>query len=94
MHDAVDENYTLEDCFAAIGIERWEFRVAMGHPIVDIKRSDQVFIREQDREWRLWDDHLRRTTGRGSPINRQGGWYFPSRLPPSDAPSKKIKRKR
>lgn len=94
MHGAVDENYMLEDCFATIGIERWEFRLAMGHPIVDLRRSNQVFVRMEELEWRIWDAHLRRTTGRGSPINRQGGWYFPSRLPPPDGPTKKVKSRR
>ncbi|MEY9590598.1 hypothetical protein ABIA06_002889 [Bradyrhizobium yuanmingense] len=92
MHDAVDENYTLEDCFTSIGIDRWEFRIAMGHPIVDLRPKDQVFIREEEPAWRAWDAHLRKTTGKGSPINKQGGWYFPSRLPPSDVLSKKAKR--
>jgi hypothetical protein len=94
MHEAVDENDTLEDCFLAIGIERWEFRVAMGHPIADLPTKLQVFIRVEDPEWRVWDAHLRRTTGKGSPISQRGGWYFPSRLPPSDVPPKKMKRKR
>jgi hypothetical protein len=30
MHDAVDESNTLEDCFVSMGIERFEFRTAMG----------------------------------------------------------------
>lgn len=94
MHDAIDESYTLEDCFAAIGIERWEFRVAMGHPIVDLKPRTEVFIRVEDPQWRIWDAHLRKTTGKGSPISsKHGGWFFPSRLPPSDVPPK-MKRKR
>jgi hypothetical protein len=47
----------------------------------------KVFIRESDPEWPLWQAHLRRTIGRGSPINRQFGWYFPTRLPPDESTS-------
>lgn len=93
MHDAVDENEALEDCFAAMGIDRTEFRFAMGHPIVELRPKDLVFVRVEDAEWRIWDAYLRRTTGKGAPINRNGGWYFPSRLPPTDpVPKKKAKR--
>jgi hypothetical protein len=35
MHEAVDENNTLEDCFVSLGIDRVEFRIAMGQSIVD-----------------------------------------------------------
>lgn len=94
MHDAVDECDTLEDCFLSLGIERYEFRIAMGHAIVDLPTRRQVFVRVEDPEWRLWDAYLRKTTGKGSPINRQGGWYFPSRFPPSDMPPKTMRRKR
>jgi hypothetical protein len=93
MFDAVDDNDTLEDCFAAMGIDRTEFRVAMGHPIVESHPKSIVFVRVEDLEWRIWDKYLRRTTGKNAPISRNGGWYFPSRLPPTDpAPKKKAKR--
>lgn len=86
MHRAVDENDTLEDCFAALGVDQTEFRISMGHPIVDLPVRHQVFISEDEPEWRLWDAHLRKTTGRGSPKNKNFGWYFPTRIPPIDKP--------
>ncbi|WP_439370729.1 hypothetical protein [Bradyrhizobium sp. DASA03120] len=92
MNDAVDETDTLEDCFAAMGVDRAEFRIAMGHPIVDFGLNGKVFVRTEDPEWRIWDAYLCRTTGKGAPISRRGGWYFPSRLPPADAVPKKAKR--
>ena len=95
MQDVVDENTTLEDCFASMGIDRTEFRIAMGHPIVDLRsKAGLFFVREEDPEWRLWDAHLRKTTGKGAPMSRQGGWYFPTRVPPVTEPPKKGTRRR
>jgi hypothetical protein len=82
MYRAVDESDTLEDCFAALGIDRMEFRIAMGHPIVDLPVRHLVFIREDEPEWRLWDSYLRKTTGKGAQMNKRFGWYFPTRVPP------------
>jgi hypothetical protein len=50
-------------------------------------RPEQVFIRENTPEWRCWQRHL----GRSIPVNSQGGWWFPSKLPPltdAEIPSK------
>lgn len=88
MNRAVDECLTLEDAFAMLGVDRVEFRIAMGHPIMDVPLRDRVFIREEEDEWRLWDRYLRETTGKGAPINRNFGWFFPSRLPPIVHPKK------
>ena len=92
MHRAIAENNTLEDCFAEIGIDQIEFRIAMGHPIVDVPTIGCVFIREDEPEWRLWDAYLRRTTGKGAPMNKNFGWFFPTRMPPVDDPPKDRKR--
>ncbi|MCC8979001.1 hypothetical protein [Bradyrhizobium acaciae] len=47
MHHAVDDNTTLEDCFAAMGVDRTAFRIAVGHPIVDLRpKGQQVFVRQ------------------------------------------------
>jgi hypothetical protein len=42
----------------------------------------QEYIREGTAEWRAWQRHLQATTGSGSPVDKRGGWHFPSRLPP------------
>jgi hypothetical protein len=39
-------------------------------------RPEQVYIREGTPEWRAWQRHLVATTGRGTPVNNRGGWYF------------------
>lgn len=88
MYQAVKENNTLEDCFYSLGIERTEFRIAMGQLVVDLPFRQQVFIREEDPEWLIWNEYLRRTTGKGSPMNKNFGWFFPSPLPPTDQPTK------
>jgi len=94
MRRAVDENDTLEDCCASFGVDRTEFRIAMGHPIVDLPVRHRVFIREDEWEWQLWDSHLRKTTGKGAPMNKHFGWYFPTRVPPVDDPPKSRSRSR
>jgi hypothetical protein len=94
MHRAVDENNTLEDCFADLGIDQTEFRIAMGHPIVDVPAAGRVFVRENEPEWHLWDAYLRRTTGKGAPMNKNFGWFFPTRIPPVDDPPKGRKRRK
>jgi hypothetical protein len=46
MHHAVDDNTSLEDCFVAMGVDRTAFRIAMRHPIVDLRpKGQQVFLR-------------------------------------------------
>jgi hypothetical protein len=94
MQRAVDETDTLEDCFAMLGVDRTEFRIAMGHPIDDRSLRGQVFVREDEPEWLLWDEHLRKTTGRGAPMNKRFGWHFPTRVPPLDEPPKRRARQR
>lgn len=92
MNDAIDSSFTLEDCFVAMGVDRVEFRIAMGHPILDSRPKGQIFIPMEHSEWQIWDSYLRRTTGKGAQISKRGGSYFPSRLPPADPALKKGKR--
>jgi hypothetical protein len=93
MRRAVDENDNLEDCFAALGVDRTEFRIAMGHPIFDRPVRHLVFIREGDPEWPLWDAYLRKTTGKGAQMNKHFGWYFPTRVPPDEAPKRRSRQR-
>jgi hypothetical protein len=53
-------------------------------------RPAQVFVRENTPEWRAWQGHLLATTGRGTPVNNRGGWYFPSKLPLLEAEAQAI----
>jgi hypothetical protein len=46
----------------------------------------QVLVLEGTEDWDEWQSHLRKTTGRGSPVCKAGGWYFPSRRPRSERP--------
>ncbi|WP_445488537.1 hypothetical protein [Rhodopseudomonas sp. RCAM05734] len=88
MYRAVEENNTLEDCFVSLGVDRFEFRIAMGQSVGNATAVTQFFVREQDPEWPLWNEHWRKTKGVGAPMNKQFGWYFPSRLPPVIPPPK------
>lgn len=90
MNDAVDNTTTLEDCFVEMGIDRTEFRIAMGHPIVNLRSTRRFFVREEYPEWRLWDAYLRRWTGKGAPISRQVAGIFPAAfLRPSRRPRRR-----
>lgn len=94
MHEAVDTTETLEDCFAMMGLDRTEFRIAMGHPIDDRLPVKMVFVSTESREWALWDADRRKKTGKGLPNSNRGGWYVPSRLPPTDEPKPTKKPKK
>jgi hypothetical protein len=50
----------------------------------------QVLVLEGTEDWDEWQSHLRKTTGRGSPVCKAGGWYFPSRRPPSPWPKSAV----
>jgi hypothetical protein len=92
MHDAIDENHTLEDCFVSLGIDRIEFRIAMGQSIADLTPKALVFVSADSPEWRAWDEFGRKTKGKGWPINKEFGWYFPSRWPPANPPPKRRRK--
>jgi hypothetical protein len=92
MTRAVVENNSLEDCFTDLSIDPTEFRLAMGHPIIDLPAKRRFFIREDQPEWRLWDDYLRKTTSKGAPMVNFG-WYFPTKVPPVDEPKGRSRKK-
>jgi hypothetical protein len=89
MHKAIDDSDTVEDCCAALGFDKTEFREIFDRPIKHL-----VFISENEPEWRLWDAHLCKTTGRGSPMNKHFGWHFPTKVPPIDEAPKRRARQR
>lgn len=77
---------TLDYFDAAIAEDHAKAPVATGPQIVSI----QEFIVEGTPEWSAWNQHLRETTGRGSPVtdNRdehgriRRGWFRPTTVPP------------
>lgn len=89
MHEALENNDTIEDFFLAIGIERHEFRIAMGQPVVDLKRKEEIFISMEDPEWPAWDAYWRKTKGVGAPLNKNFGWFFDSLNPPDNQQKKR-----
>lgn len=89
MHRAVDENDTLEGFYADIGVERSPLPRFLENVV-----PGKVLVRESDPEWPLWVDYYRKTRGQSPPMNKQFGWYFPSRLPPADFSSKRSARRR
>jgi hypothetical protein len=80
MRRAVDNNETLEGLCTALGVENFEYQeMFCGPPTIEQKN---VFIREDQPEWRAWQSYLLNTTGTGSPMNKQFGWRFPTQWPP------------
>ena len=80
MSRAVDDNETLEGLCIALGVENFEYQeMFCGPPTIEQKN---VFIREDQPEWRAWQSYLLNTTGTGSPMNKQFGWRFPTQWPP------------
>ncbi|MGJ0509969.1 MAG: hypothetical protein ACR652_23145 [Methylocystis sp.] len=41
-----------------------------------------VWIPAGSDEWRAWAAHWRETKGKSPPVDRRGGWFFPSKWPP------------
>ena len=87
MHAAVTRNETFEGCCGDLGVGAVEFRHIFGGELLPVE--EKVFIRENEPEWRLWDAYLRRTTGKGPPMNQRFGWFFPSKVPPPDEPARR-----
>jgi hypothetical protein len=51
-----------------------------GGPVSGKAGKIEIHIREGTAEWRAWQRHLQDTTGRGTPVDKRGGWKLP-RLP-------------
>jgi hypothetical protein len=72
----------LDHLPAAAGSRRFFPSVRIRPAEASVRVPAQEYIREGTAEWRAWQRHLQATTGRGSPVDKRGGWHFPSRLPP------------
>ena len=55
-------------------------------PTPSRKPAPMIWIALDSPEWRAWDAFYKQTKGKTPPLDRRGGWRFPSRIPPaSDA---------
>ena len=56
---------------------RWE-----GHLKTAAAVQERVFVHQESPQWIAWQDYLRKTKGRASPVDQAGGWHFPTEWPP------------
>jgi hypothetical protein len=58
--------------------------VALGHSPVhgETATGGRFYAKRETPQFDAWNEHLRRTTGRGPPTDKAGGWWFESEYPP------------
>ena len=49
-----------------------------------VAASPTIFVRIDTPQWDAWKSYYRSTKGTDPPLNKDGGWYFPSEFPPSE----------
>ena len=83
---AIDRSDTLEqlvDELAGLSDQGPIVTPSFSAPFI---RDQSVFVREGTPEWDAWQRYRYYTTGKGTPMDRNFGWHFPTRFPP-DHPS-------
>lgn len=63
---------------------RWlaESRWRDAAPVSGSARPAQVWVGYGSREWEAWRRHWIETRNKSPPLDRRGGWRFPTRWPP------------
>ena len=80
INKAIDDNETLEGLCTALGVDSLEYEEMFGGRQIDQKKM--VLVCEHQPEWRAWQSYLLKTRGKGTAMNKQFGWYFPTQWPP------------
>ncbi|WP_342724205.1 hypothetical protein AAFG07_34815 [Bradyrhizobium sp. B097] len=75
--ETIEENETLRDCLAALGIDPKECE-GLGR-----EKTPLVFVSGDSPAFKMWEAHYRKEAGHGVPLNNRFGWYFPSEYPPA-----------
>jgi len=55
---------------------------AFGARAATIPQAGGVWLASESREGRAWAAHWKATKGKSPPMDKRGGWRFPSRWPP------------
>jgi uncharacterized protein YdaU (DUF1376 family) len=63
---------------------RWDRRPVLIKPSISDEATGprKVHVKMDTPQWEAWQKHLRKTTGKGSPSDKNFGWYFDSAWPP------------
>ena len=63
---------------------RWDRRPVPIKPSIggEVIAPQKVHVKQDTPQWEAWQAYLRKTTGKGSPSDRNFGWYFESEWPP------------
>jgi uncharacterized protein YdaU (DUF1376 family) len=55
----------------------------------EARKEKRARVKMDTPQWDAWQAHLKAHKGKGSPYDKQGGWYFPTEWPPGYQPSKR-----
>lgn len=47
------------------------------------RTAGSIFVKRGTAQWKAWDAHYRKTTGKSPPTDSHDGWRFPSEYPPA-----------
>ena len=74
----------IDWCYPATWLngERWLDQPAATYVPLTSTQGNLVFVSEETPQWRAWQQYLKATTGRGSPV-KNFGWRFPTEWPPN-----------
>jgi len=83
VHKAIDRSETLEQFVEELAGLSVQGSAPMTQPSFSAScRRSSVFVRAGTPEWDAWQSYKHRTTGKGTPMDSQFGWYFPTQFPP------------
>jgi uncharacterized protein YdaU (DUF1376 family) len=68
---------------------RWDGRPVPIKPlgVGEVVASQKVHVKMDTPQWEAWQVHVKETTGKGTPFDKNFGWYFDSEWPPSSPDS-------
>lgn len=63
---------------------RWNGKPVLNTPLKakDVRSVPMVHIKNDTEQWKAWQSYRKRVNGKGTPTDKQFGWYFPSDWPP------------
>jgi hypothetical protein len=48
----------------------------------EVSAMQKVHVKADTLQWEAWQTYRKKTTGKGTPIDKRFGWYFESEWPP------------
>src|SRR4029077_16826583 len=53
----------------------------------EARKEKRARVQADTPQWDAWQPHLKASKGKGSPCDKQFGWYFPTEWPPGYQPA-------